>query len=271
MRKLLALIGFIIVCNLHALESTDMTVVLDANEAPPFFSASMPHDGMVGEIIYEISKASNIKTIINYKPLSRMIEDDSNNDLGNPAFFINNQDFNSIIPIIVYHMSFYYYSNDKNKKHIKIESLHDLKGSKIGVLKGSLINLLFFKNQGIVFVTSYSQESLFKKLRLKRVDYVIEVEFVGEFTINKLFPSQKDNFKSIKIQSNHNPIAIMLAEDEKDVDIITKKYREGLEKIIENGTYQRVINKYFPEQEITSDWLKNLNKFKELYNFGEEL
>ena len=65
-------------------------IILEANEAPPFWSSQMPYSGMAGEIVHAMAKSAGIPTKIIFKPLSRLIEDDTNNDLGNPAFFMVN-------------------------------------------------------------------------------------------------------------------------------------------------------------------------------------
>ena len=85
--------------SLYSNDTEMNAIILEANEAPPFWSKKLPHDGIAGEIVHAISEAADIHTKIVFKPLSRLIDDDENNDLGNPAFFIVNQDFAHIIPI----------------------------------------------------------------------------------------------------------------------------------------------------------------------------
>lgn len=267
-----ALIGiFIILGTLYASPMQRTTVILDANEAPPFFSKSMPYNGMCGEIIHEISKACDIQTEIRFKPLSRMIQDDSNNELGNPAFFMNNQDFGSIIPIAIYHMAFYHYVPEHDYSDHHIVSLSDIRDSRIGIIKGSLLEPLFFQSKGIHFETSYSQESLFKKLKLQRLDYVIAVELVGNHIISKLFESHEEDFLSFRIKENVNPIAIMLSTEQDNVDMITEKYKKGLRDIIDNGTYDKILRKYYPEKHTQyNQWFKDLEKFGRLYGTEDE-
>lgn len=76
--------------------------------------------------------------------MARNIEDDANKDLGNPAFFIVNQDFAQIIPIALYHVSLYYYAPN-HKYPLEFQSIDDLKGKRIGVLKGTVIDTKYFR------------------------------------------------------------------------------------------------------------------------------
>lgn len=253
--------------NLFSSQVDTIKVILNANEAPPFFSKTLPNDGMCGEIIHEMSKAGGVDTEIQYKPLSRMIGEDDNNDIGDPAFFMPTQDFRSIIPIALYHVAFYHYVPEHDyENHKEINSLFDIGQSRIGILKGSLIEPLYFKSKGITFEISYSDDSLFKKLRLNRLDYVIAIELVGNHTISKLFPSHEPDFMSFHIENNANPIAIMLSEEQENVEIIAKRYKKGLQKIIENGVYEKILEKYYESKEnIHSNWYNDLNQLAKLY------
>jgi polar amino acid transport system substrate-binding protein len=228
--RILISIFFIFISIVYGTQQGEDIVILEANEAPPFWSSDMYENGMAGEIVYEISKATGTNTKIVFKPLSRLIEDDTNNDLGNPAFFIVNQDFAYVIPIAIYYVSFYYYKpNQKNA--LEFHSIDDLKGKKIGTLKGTLMKSSYFKKEGIVFEESYSQESLFKKLKLGRLDIVIEIELVSESIISRLFPNEIDNFVKIPFSKSSYPIAIMLAQEYPNVERIAQDYK----KLITSG------------------------------------
>ena len=205
--KSLLLLLFIFVSLLNSQELGEDTIVLEANEAPPFWSKGLPHDGMAGEIIYEMSKVAKLKSVIKFKPLSRLIEDDTNNDLGNPSFYINNQDFGAIIPIAIYHVSMYYYAPN-HKKKLTFRSIEDLKGFKIGILKGTVVDHAYFQKHGVLFEESYTQEALFRKLKLGRIDMLIEIELVAKQILNNLFSKEKNNFIEIAFLKSSYPIEI---------------------------------------------------------------
>ncbi|MCX6077518.1 MAG: transporter substrate-binding domain-containing protein [Campylobacterales bacterium] len=268
LRNFLFLLLFILQSSLYAQERVSI-VVLDANEAPPYLSKTLSNDGIIGEIVYALSKACGLNSEIVFKPLSRMIEDDTNNDLGNPAFFMANQDFAAIIPIALYHVSLYYYDS-MHKDTFKFKSLNDLKGQKIGVLKGTLIDSSYFQQEGIHFEESYSHESLFKKLKLGRLDMVIEIDLVAQQTLKQLYPQEIDNFIQVDMMTASEPIAIMLANEYPDAKNIAKKYRQGLKKIIQNGTYEKILSKYYLKGTLPDGWFKELERFEQLYKMDEE-
>ncbi|MFA6193092.1 MAG: transporter substrate-binding domain-containing protein [Sulfurimonas sp.] len=269
LRNFLFILLLILQFPLYSQEKEVGAVILWANEAPPYWSKTLPDDGIAGEIVYAISKACGIKSEIVFKPLSRIIEDETNNDLGNPAFFIANQDFAAIIPIALYHVSLCYY-DPKHKDNFVLKSLADLKGKRIGVLKGTLIDNFYFQQEGISFEESYSHESLFKKLKLGRLDMLIEIDLVIQKTLKQLYPQEIDNFIQVDISTASSPIAIMLANEYPDAKNIAKKYRQGLKKIIQNGTYEKILGKYYLRGTLPDGWFKELERFEQLYKVEEE-
>lgn len=242
-------------------------VKFGANESPPCWSAQHRYNGMCGQIVQAISEEMGLTTTIEFFPLSRLIGDDSNNDLGNPAFFMPNQDFAAIIPIAVTHAAYFYYA--PNRKHkVVLRNLNDLKGYRIGVLKGALVEREPFSKAGITFEESYTQESLFNKLKLGRIDLCVELELTGRAVIKKLFPEEAGNFKNIVIPDSANPIAMMIDKRYPDAQALGRRYREGLRRIIKNGTYQKILDEQYGTGNTPPDWFKELRRFGRLYNFG---
>ena len=141
---------------------------------------------------------------------------------------------------------------------------------RIGVLKGTLINKSYFEQEGILFKESYSHESLFKKLKLGRIDMVIEIDLVSQLSIKKFFENEIDNFVPIHISNASNPIAIMLAQELPYVEYIAQRYRIGLDKIIQDGTYHDILQKYYFYGVLPDNWFDELKRFDELYGGDED-
>jgi len=240
-------------------------IILDANESPPFWSKDLPHQGLGGEIIQAISQQSGLKSRINFLPLKRLRDNSKNNDLGNPLFYMANQDFSAIIPIASYRVSFFYYQPNHTKT-ITLDLLQNLQKYNIGVLEGTLTKHSYFAEQDISFETSYSQTSLFKKLKHGRIDLVLAIDLVAINTINQLFPEQTEKFKQLKLPNSISPIAIMIAEEQSNAENIASQYRQGLKQIIANGQYLQILKKHYYSY-IPKDWLSNLERFKQLYAF----
>jgi len=241
-------------------------IQFDANESPPYWSANMEGQGLCGEILHALSKETGLTAKINFKPLKRLIEDTKNNDLGNPLFYIETQDFAGIIPIALYQISFYYYKPN-HPKQITLNNLNDLKKYKIGILKGTLIDQLAFEQLGIVFESSYKQSSIFKKLKLGRIDLAIEINLIAQQLINQLYPEQSHNFAHISISEKPSAIALMINEEMPDAKKIVQRYREALTRLIAKGRYQQILEKYYIKTPIPINWYSELARYDRLYNF----
>jgi len=264
--RLLAAFALLLMAGSSAGFAQEQPVELDANESPPYWSASMPMDGMCGEIVHAISAAAGLVSHINYKPLQRLIEEDDNNDLGNPNFYMANQEFAAIVPVCIYQTAIFYYA-PRHKKGINIQRVEDLKGYRIGILSGTLVDRAYFEKVGIVFEESYSRESLFKKMKLGRIDMCIVADMAGHQIISQLFPEQHDDFVSIHLPGSAAPLAILLDKDYPHATAIGERYRQGLQSIIKNGKYKEIVDKYFDNTHVDREWRKHLERFSRVYNF----
>ena len=244
----------------------DDLIIFGANESPPYWSSLSQYGGMGGEIVKAISEEVDLKYKIEFSPLKRLIDDDENNDLGNPEFYMETQSFAAIIPIAIYNSSFIFYQTAGNNK-VSIKSVDDLKKYKVGALKGTQDKNPFFRNSEIYFEPSYSQESLIKKLKLNRIDLSINIDLVAKTIIRNLFPGEVGNFKFIKIQGSNSAIAIMISDAQPKAEDYADKIRWGLNKIIGNGRYHKIIEKYYGVGNMPVGWFNDLKYFQSLYNF----
>ena len=241
-------------------------IVLEANVSAPYWCKSLPGGGLGSELVQAMSAAAGLQTRIDFVPLARMIEDRNNNDLGNPDFYMAEQEFAAIIPIAISQVSIFYYQPNF-KQPLKITSFNDLKQYRLGILKGTLINRRMFENMGLYFESSYNQASLFKKLKLGRLDLVFEIDLVGQQMIMQEFPEKAENFVAIPLVNSVSPIAIMLDAEYPNAKAIADQYRKGLAAIIADGTYQRIVEKYYPDGKLPDDWFVQLERFQRLYAY----
>lgn len=246
---------------LNILHAEQETVVFQVNESSPIWSEKLPLGGMGSEIVQAISKEMGMKTSIEFIPLKRLIADTRNNDIGNPLFYMNNQEFAAIIPIALSYSSFFTYNNDVKKVLSNTES----KVKRIGILKGTLTKIGISEQLGF-FEESYSQESLFKKLKAKRLDLVVELNLVGLEMIKNLFPNEVEYFDANIIPKSDSAISLMIDINYPNAKAIGLRYQEGLERIIKKGVYQKILEKYYGKTSIPSTLYTDLSKFKAIYS-----
>ena len=238
-------------------------VELGSSETPPFWSANLANDGMCGEILYAISANSGITSKIVFYPTKRLIRMKTGNHLGDPEHWPN-QRFEAVIPIATFRSSFYYYKPN-HEKPIVFKELGSLKGFTVGVIKRSIEDPSFFESHGIRIEESYKQESLFKKLKLGRIDLCGMVDLSGIVILNNLFPDEKENFARISLPRSVSAICIMIDAGYPNAEEIADKYRSGLETVLANGTYKSILEKYYGPNNVPRDWFMHLIRFKAQY------
>ncbi|MBW2607603.1 MAG: transporter substrate-binding domain-containing protein [Deltaproteobacteria bacterium] len=242
----------------------EIVVKFGSSDNPPFWSETLPQDGMCGEILHAISGEIDVKSVIEYLPMARVYDKYAGNAVGNPEFFLPYHEYAAIIPIAFYRSAIFYYK-PHHQKEIIFNRLADLRGYVIGVQKGTITDKSYFDRAGIRFEESYSQESLFRKLTLGRIDLCIEIDLSGRLAIKRLFPKEVHNFGRVEISGSASPITIMIEKNFPKGEKLGRKYKEGLRKIVGNGKYREILEKYYDKGNIPRDWSKLLDRFGNMY------
>ena len=261
--RIILILQYMMFCAIFPLFASEQVVEFGSSETPPFWSAHMPDDGMAGEMLHAISKEIGVKSVIKYFPLKRIRQDLTSNHVGNPEIFAG-QEFIAIIPIAFFRVAFFYYKPN-HEKEIIYRGLDDIKGYTLGVIRGTLDDISFFYKKGIKVEESISEDSLIQKLKYRRIDLCCMVKLSGIYKINKIFPNDAGNFVHFDIKETVSPITIMIDQNYPDGRKLGKKYDNGLKIIIENGKYNKILEKYYGQGKIPQDWFMQLEKFKYMY------
>ncbi|MBF0508480.1 MAG: transporter substrate-binding domain-containing protein [Deltaproteobacteria bacterium] len=258
------LILLALLCRMEAGTAIGQEIIeFGSSETPPLCSPALPEDGMAGEILHTISREINVRSVIRYIPIKRLRKDLKHNHLGDPENFAG-QEFSSFIVIAVFRSSFFYY-RPNHLQGIIYKTLADLKGYTLGVMRGALEDRSYFDKLGIKVEESNSETSLFKKLKNGRIDLCAVIEVSGIFTINKLFPLESPDFEKIEISKSVQPLAIMFDKDYPGGGELGRKYETGLDKIISDGKYKQILEKYYGKGNIPAEWFIQMEKFKYLF------
>jgi len=99
-------------------------VVFQSTETPPFWSASLPENGLGGTILHLISDAAGVAYSIEYLPVKRFRHSLATYIVGDPDILIN-QKHRAIFPIGLFRSAFFYYK--PHHEVIEFHSLRDLR------------------------------------------------------------------------------------------------------------------------------------------------
>lgn len=182
-------------------------VVFQSTDTPPYWSATLPENGLGGAILKLLSAAADVHYSIAYLPVKRYRQSVDIYMVGDPDILIN-QKHRAIFPIGIFHSAFFYYK----PRHpvINFSRLQDLQGLTMGVLRGTLEDKDYFIRNGIKVEESDSVESLLRKLKRGRIDFCITVAGTGRYTIQQIFPEEPGDFVQVGLSSLDRPFAIMI-------------------------------------------------------------
>ncbi|MDO8207093.1 MAG: transporter substrate-binding domain-containing protein [Gallionella sp.] len=237
-------------------------VVFQSTDTPPYWSAQLPENGLGGALLHLFSQNAGVAYSIDYLPIKRYRQSVATYMVGDPDILIN-QKHRAIFPIGIFRSAFFYYKPRHDV--IKFQSLRDLQGHTLGVLRGTIEDKERFVSNGIKVEESDSVESLLRKLVRGRIDFCITVEGTGRYTIQQLFPNEQDNFVQAIIPGLNRPVAIMIDVDVPEGKEIARRYRQVLDKTLHSAKYQAILENFYGKNNVPADRQEQLNKFIQYY------
>lgn len=237
-------------------------VVFQSTETPPFWSASLPDNGLGGAMLRVVSAAASVQYSIEYLPVKRFRHSLAAYIVGDPDILLN-QKRRAVFPIAIFRSAFFYYKPHHDV--IEFHSLRELQGHTLGVLRGTLEDKDYFVSNGIKVEESDSVESLLRKLKRGRIDFCILVDAAGQYAIKQIFPEEQDNFAMAAIPGSVRPIAIMIDVDAPEGKAVAQRYRKVLDKTLRSRKYHDILERFYGRNNIPSGWFEHLRNFAQYY------
>lgn len=256
-----ALLALLLVAEGSARAEND-PIVFQSTDTPPFWSASLPDNGLGGAMLHLLSEAAGVRYSIEYLPVKRFRHSLATYIVGDPDILIY-KEHRAIFPIGIFRLAFFYYKPHHDV--IEFHNLRDLEGHTLGVLRGTLEDKDYFVRNGINVEESDSEESLLRKLRRGRVDFCILVDAAGQYTIRKIFPGEQDNFIQVPIPGSVRPIAVMIDVNVPEGRAVARRYGQVLEKMLRSREYHDILENYYGRNNIPADRFEQLKKFERFY------
>lgn len=237
-------------------------VVFQSTDTPPYWSESLPENGLGGALLHLLSDEAGVAYSIEYLPVARYRQSVATYMVGDPDILIN-QKHRAIFPVGVFRSAFFYYKPRHNV--IEYQSLRDLQGHTLGVLRGTIEDKAGFVRNGVKVEESDSVESLIRKLKRGRIDFCILIEGTGRYAIQQLFPDEQGNFVQVIISGLDRPITIMIDVDVPEGKEIARRYRQVLDKTLKSQKYQAIVENFYGKNNIPAGRTEQLNKFIQYY------
>lgn len=221
-----------------------LTADIVCEDFPPFFTPSLPGDGMAGEIIREAFKENNVAVRFNYVPYARALiyfkEGKFPVHVGTSAVFseAEKSTFISRSFIWVRWRLFTY-----KKPAPEFNSLAHLKSLKIGSYIGATDTALYRK-AGLQPFEQKSMDALLKMLHYGRVDAVSIIDLAFYSKARELYPDESDLFKaSAPIFQTDG--SVMFSKKHPDGEKLARLFEKGLAGLRKNGRLRQIVERYY--------------------------
>jgi ABC-type amino acid transport substrate-binding protein len=144
------------------------------------------------------------------------------------------------------------YPKDKYATGLGIKSAADLKGKTVGVILGTG-SVAVMQKAGATLDIANDKDLLVKKLISGRYDIAVVGDLVGLGAIQALFPDKADAYKYESVYSS--PIDLIFSAKSPDSMALKKKFDSGIAKIKADGTFMKILAKYYPKGNINKNIL----------------
>ncbi len=218
------------------------TVVTD--EWAPFYGEKVPDNGYLTQIVKAAFKASGHDLQHNWMPWKRAITEAERGTYQVLMGAYYNSDRAKIFeysePITQTQVVFF----EQKGNNIKYKKLEDLKNYKIGVVRGYSTTEEFDKAEYLIKEVSPDTKTSLKLLLNKRVDLIANSREVVLHILQQDFPEQYAKINVVQPPLQVNNLHIVVSKTIPNAKKIISDFNKGLKTIKENGTYDKILEKY---------------------------
>ena len=216
----------------------------------PSFSQPDVMPGLGNGVLYDLTvqafKAVDSEVQIDFIPMARIVWSVTENDydaaLGTINWFSRKQKDHLVkaVDLLTANIVFFY-KKDRFPNGISYETLSELKRYKVGSIRGSS-TLPLLEKAGITTELVAELDQNFNKLDAGHIDLTVAVDLTGRNILKKLFPDTANNFATVKKPVLSIVTSLAFAKEKSGPMQI---FQKGLNKILENGTFYEIIERYY--------------------------
>jgi len=143
-----------------------------------------------------------------------------------------------------------FYLKSRFPDGFEFTTLDDLKPYSIGVLMGGSTDI-FGRARGLKVDGAVTLDQVFRNLYAGRTDLCVANDLAGLYQIESLFPGKTDEIA----MSSKTPYMTLVAsaifnKRHPRYAYLSAQFRSGLVKIVENGTWEAIVRKYYRDNPI---------------------
>lgn len=247
LKKTLGFIGGSVLCvalgsSLFAEEKVLKVATLDWE---PYIGQNMPNNGYVAELMKEAFRRVGYSIKLEYLPWARAIEEAKlcKQDVLLPEYMDEERkkDFIYSEKYPGGPLGFY----KKKDKQIKWSGkLEELKGLKVGTVRGYVNPEDFEKDQNIIKEPATDDETNIKKLERDRLDLMIVDKFVAAYIIGTKFPAYTNVIEFMEPPLTNYDLYTLFPKKCGNSEKLKNDFNMALKEMNDDGTVDKVLKKY---------------------------
>ena len=240
-------------------------LTLTAFHYPPYMDESLPEKGMFCELVAAAYQSVGYTVSFIFYPGKRSTKYVTDGDvlahLGSEMNFSEEARKNDVQSVrVFYFRAVGFYLKDRFKS-ISFKTLKDLQGYRLGVIRGASLSLLFKKypelNLSVEEVAT--MEQMFKKVYYDRSDIGFTVELSGRMFFAKYYPDEQDRWVITEDAVQGIFGDVVFSKKYPDSEKYLNAFKEGIQRIRDNGTYLRILEKYYGTGNVPA-WVSDLTQ-----------
>lgn len=238
-------------------------------EYPPIMTATLPNDGLLGEIVHAAFQAVGQEVTISYTSPKRVLmmyvgTQESGGFLA-PINLVKRQKAEENVicvnPLVNILMVFYYYKPNHDTQKLQYETLEELTQYRVGAITGSnTIELL--TNAGITVYES-SVDAQIQMLQKGRADLAIIGLLTGKQLVERYFPDTITDFAFIEKPLMELPTGICFNTQHPSGQAWAEMFVQGFTEIYRQGIYTDILERYYGKNQIPQQYTPLLRALEE--------
>ena len=232
-------------------------ITLVAFDYPPYMDKSLPGEGLFCELVTAAYKSVGCTVLFKFYPGKRatkyVIDGEVLASLGSERNFTDEDRKKNILQSVRV-FSFRtvgFYLKDRFKS-IPFATLKDLQGYRLGAIRGASASILFNKypELNLNFIEVNTMEQMFNKVYYDRSDLVFTVELSGRMFIAKHYPKDQNRWVMTRDSLQNIFGDVVFSKKYPNWEKYLNIFRNGLQIIRNDGTYLRILEKYYGEGKV---------------------
>ena len=238
---------------------------------PPYMGKStISENGLLFDLVKAAFKSVDIPIIPNLIPVKRGIYQVKINESVAYIGILDTFDKNTIKNLEVYPLVkinfLMFYLKEKFPYGINYAKYSYLEPYTFAVLAGGITDVVAKSNK-LKVEPVYNFSSIFEKVKSKRTDIGIAVDLSIDLWIKDLYKGQEYLFsKNIQKPFVSKNSAIIFNKKNPNYKFYKGKFEIGLSKIVKNGEFLKIMEKYYGKGKVTKESLELIEKTVNSFN-----